>query len=151
MRRLAGVGLLLLGLLTGRAARAQSQPAPPELPVVTVNGPTIIAFWLVPASDSVLIADPDLAAALDDQQYYWAETRPQLALTGITALDQPGRRFLVREPGRAWVFAAEPDSSAVGYLLVQPGIAPRVLHRVWLPHDLLAMAREFFRATGPRH
>jgi hypothetical protein len=88
-------------------------------------------------ADSVLAADPDLAGALDDQQYYWAETRPELTRAGIAPLDQPGRRFLVREPGREWAFEAAPDSSPIGY-------APRVLYRLWLPHDLLTTAREFF-------
>ena len=116
-----------LSLAVHSAVGAQHDEPSAETPEVVVTGPTVIAFWLVPASDAALEAHPDLASALDDQQYLWAETRPQLEAAGIAALDQPGRRFVVREPRRRWVFAAASDSAATGYLLAEPGQEPRVL------------------------
>jgi hypothetical protein len=132
-----------VALLPGLAA-AQQQGDASALPVVTITGPTVIAFWEVPSSDSVLIADTLLAMALDDQQYYWAGTRGKLVALGIAALDQPGRRFRIRDARAERVFAAPPDSAVVGYLLVAPGGESRVVYRVQYPDDLVAAARAFF-------
>ncbi|HEU4699544.1 MAG TPA: alpha/beta hydrolase-fold protein [Gemmatimonadales bacterium] len=115
-----------------------------------MTGPTVIAFWTVPASDTALAADPDLASALDEQQYYWAESRTALAAAGFTPAEQPGRRFRVREPGRTWRFAAAADSAAIGYLLVRPGQPACVLYRLRHPDELLAAARAFFGAAAGR-
>lgn len=140
--------VLCLGVGIGEAAEAQhGPPAPAEISEVVVAGPTVIAFWLVPASDSVLDADPGLASALDDHQYYWAETRPRLEAAGIAVLDQPGRRFLVREPCRQWAFVADPDSAATGFLLTEPGHAPRILYGRHFPDEVLAAARAQFRSA----
>jgi hypothetical protein len=135
MRVLSIASLALAAALAPSAARAQ------DLPEVVVAGPAVIAFWRVPASDSVLEADPDLAAALDEQQYWWAESRPLLDSAGVEAVDRPGRRFRVREPGRSWEFAADPDSAEIGYLVVQPGRRARALYGRRFPDELLAEAR----------
>ncbi len=142
-------GTVLVSILLIGGAAAQ---LPAQAPVQRVTRVSVIAFWPVPASDSVLEADPDLASALDDQQYYWANTRPLLKANGIAALDQPGRIFIVQEPQRRWRFAAAEDSAAVGYLLVAPGRAPRVLYGRQFPDELLAAARGFARnAAVPAH
>ena len=117
------------------------------LPVVTVTGPTVVAFWEVPSSNSTLIDDPDLASALDEQQYYWAQSRSQLVALGIAARDQPGRHFLVRSGGEEHVFEAPFGSAAVGYLLVDPGRPPVAVYRLQYPDALREIARAFF-ATG---
>jgi metallo-beta-lactamase class B len=121
----------------------------PTLPEVTISGPTVIAFWEVPPSDSVLVADPMLASALDQQQYYWAGTRDGLTDLGVMALDQPGRHFRVRDEVRDQLFVAPPDSAVVGYLLVAPGRAFRAIYRVQQPEDLLAAVRSFFGLRDP--
>jgi ketosteroid isomerase-like protein len=72
-----------------RPARSVQQDDTSALPAVTITGPTLIAFWELPSSDSVLIADPNLASALDEQQYFWAETRGRLTELGVTTLSQP--------------------------------------------------------------
>lgn len=139
VRFLAAV-LLVIGVAAATAG-AQERATPDPLPVLDVVGPSVIAFWLVPASDSVLDADPGLASALDDQQYYWAGSRAPLEAAGIAALDQPGRTFRLREPGRSWLFAADPDSSEIGYLVVRPGYRPRVLYGRRFADELLAAVR----------
>lgn len=115
---------------------------------VLIAGPSVVAFWRVPASDSVLEAEPDLASALDDQQYYWSETRPLLEAAGVAALDQPGRTFMVAEPKRRWRFTAHADSAETGFLLVAPGRAPRVIYGRQFPDDMLAAARDFFSTAA---
>jgi hypothetical protein len=150
MRRQMFMTLGLCLALHGAVEAQHDQPLSAEIPEVVVTGPTVIAFWLVPASDAVLEADPGLASALDDQQYLWAETRPQLEAAGIVALDQPGRRFMVREPRRRWVFAANPDSAATGYVLAEPGQEPRVLYGRHFPDEVLAATREVFRTDATR-
>ncbi|MHB1222653.1 MAG: hypothetical protein ACYC2G_01195 [Gemmatimonadaceae bacterium] len=144
--------VLLPGLAFGvgaATAGAQERAAPDPPPIVSVTGPSVIAFWQVPASDSVLDADPGLASALDDQQYYWAGSRAPLEAAGIAALDQPGRTFRLREPGRSWLFAADPDSSEIGYLVVRPGYRPRVLYRRHFVDELLAAMRGLVPAPEP--
>ena len=39
-----------------------------SVPTVTINGPSVIAFWMTPTSNDTLAADPDLASALDEHQ-----------------------------------------------------------------------------------
>jgi hypothetical protein len=149
--RTALVIALLLTWGTAPGLPAQAGPDTASLvPVQRVTRLSVIAFWRVPASDSVLEANPDLASALDDQQYYWANTRPLLQANGISALDQPGRVFIVQEPRRRWRFAAAADSAAVGYLLVAPGRTPRVLYGRQFPDELLAAARAFARTAPVR-
>jgi hypothetical protein len=143
MRTLITAALLLSA---GAAAPLSGQAVPADsssMPVQRVTKLSVIAFWRVPASDSVLEADPDLAGALDDQQYDWANTRPLLQARGIAALDQPGRVFIVQEPRRRWRFAAASDSSAVGFLIIAPGRSPRVLYGRHFPNEILAAARAF--------
>lgn len=145
---LASLGMLFLcaGALPGSAGAQQVDPA--TLPVVEITGPSVIAFWRVPESDSVLVSEPLLAMALDDHQYYWAGTRDLLAELGVAALDQPGRSFRVRDGGGERVFIAEPDSAAVGYLLVGPGTDFFALYRVQYPEELVVAARSFFGIGG---
>lgn len=147
LRTAALIGVI--GGICASGAFAQSRPADVPTPVVRVSGPSVIAFWRVPASDSVLEADPGLASALDDQQYYWSETRPLLEARRIAALDQPGVSFVVREPRRRWRFTAAPDSADIGYILVTPGRTPRVLYGRRFPDEILAAARAYFRRRLP--
>ena len=35
---------------------------------MTINRPSVIAFWMTPTSNDTLAADPDLASALDEHQ-----------------------------------------------------------------------------------
>ncbi len=149
MRALAAIRRgILFGCCIAPALTAQAGRRGSATPVQRVARLSVIAFWRVPASDSVLEADPDLASALDDQQYYWANTRPLLEANGISALDQPGRVFMVQEPRRRWRFAAAADSGATGYLIVAPGRAPRVLYGRQFPDELLAAARAYGGKTA---
>ena len=149
--RIVLVSALLVACTAATALTAQAGPdSSARLPVQRVTRLSVIAFWQVPASDSVLEADPDLASALDDQQYYWANTRPLLEADGISALGQPGRVFVVEEPGRRWRFAAPKDSAAVGFLLVAPGRVPQALYGRQFPDELLAAARSFARTAAVR-
>ena len=148
MRRhsLGWIPLGIVMLADSLAAQGVEQSA---LPVIAISRPTVIAFWKVPVSDSELVADPDLASALDQQQYYWAETRERLTRLGIAALDQPGRRFRMRDHEGERVFISPPDSAVVGYLLVAPGEAYRVVYRLHYPDDLIALATKFFGLPPP--
>src|SRR5690606_28589597 len=141
----AGLVQVMFAALAAGAATAQDTvPLPPEPPVVTVTGPSVIAFWTVPASDSVLEADPGLASALDDHQYWWSHAREQLEAQGLAALDQAGLQFEVQEPARRWSFAADPDSAAVGFLFIAPGGIPHVEYGRRFPDEVLAVVRQRF-------
>jgi hypothetical protein len=121
---------------------AQQQDAS-MLPVVTIDGPTVILFWTNPDS----VSDPDarqgLYSALDQQQTTMADTRDALNAMGVSDLNQAGRQFRVHDGTRERVFTAPPDSLVVGYLLAAPGRDHRALYRVQFTDALLDAVRSF--------
>ena len=120
-----------------------------SVPTVTIDGPSVIAFWITPTSNDTLAADPDLASALDEHQYYWAETRERLVALGVSALGQPGRRFRVVDAEGPRTFEAPLEEAPVGYLLVEPGGGMRPIYRMRYPDQLLDIVREHFGLDGP--
>ncbi len=138
-------GSPLLGLFCLMVSAGCSSPGEEtsEIPVVTIGGPTVIAFWRQPESDSELASDPAFATALDDIQYYGVESRQRLAELDITYLNQPGVRFLLRSSYGERLFAAAPDSSDVGYVMVTPQLDYEILYRVRYPDGLLREAAGF--------
>lgn len=124
------------------------QPDRSSLPVVTIDGPTVIMFSTNPES----VSDPDarmgLYSALDQQQTMMADTREALTGLGFIDVTQPGRRFLIRDGTRETVFTASPDSSVVGYVLAAPGHEHRTLYRVHFPDALLEAVRAYLAAGG---
>ena len=120
-----------------------------SVPTVTINRPSVIAFWMTPTSNDTLAADPDLASALDEHQYYWAETRERLAALGVSALGQPGRRFYVVDADGRRMFEASAEEAPVGYLLVKPRGTMRPIYRMRYPDQLLDIVREHFGLDGP--
>ncbi len=135
--------LLLVALPLAQATDEAS------LPTVPISGPTVVAFWLAPTSNDALAADPDLASALDEHQYFWAETRERLLALGVSALGQPGRRFRVADAEDIHLFEAPTDGAPVGYLLVEPGGTMRPIYRMRYPDHLLDIVREHFGLDGP--
>ena len=113
------------------------------LPVVTIDGPTVILFWTSPDSVSDPEALEGLYSALDQQQTTMADTREALNALGVIDLSQPGRQFRIRDGTREEVFTASPDSSVVGYLLAAPGRDYRALYRVQFTDALLDAVRSF--------
>ena len=126
------------------------QPDVSTLPVVTIDGPTLILFWTIPDS----VPDPDaraaLYSALDQQQTTMADTREALNALGMIDVNQPGRRFRLRDRIGDKVFNASPDSAVVGYLLAAPGRDYRALYRVQFTDALLDAARTFLAADTSR-
>lgn len=125
-------------------AHAQRPPADSTAPLVTITGPTVIAFWRVPSSDAELDADPVLAMGLDNQQYFWAAARDSLESLGIRALDQPGRSFRIDDGVSERTFQADDDSSAVGYVFVAPGSPMHVHYRILSADQVTRIARTTF-------
>lgn len=120
-----------------------------ELPVLTIDGPTLVLFWTIPDS----VTDPDalasLYAALDQQQTGMADAREALIGLGLAELQQPGRRFLLRGDGLNERFVAPADSAVVGYLFAAPNREVRVLYRVQFQDQLLAAAQAFVEGRPP--
>lgn len=136
--------LILMVLALPERALAQQTDAS-ALPVVTIEGPTVILFWISPDSVSDPEARMGLYSALDQQQTMMADTREALDALGMIDVNQPGRRFRVRDGTYEKVFAASPDSAIVGYLLAAPGRDFRVLYRVQFTEALLEAARAFLQ------
>ena len=135
------VAALMVSLLPAPTAGQELDTT--ALPVVAIDRPTVIIFYLDPDS----VSDPDakmgLYSALDQQQTHMADTRSALNELGMYDVTQPGRRFILRDGTRDTRFEASPDSSVVGYVLVAPGREHRVVYRVQFYDSLLAEVREY--------
>ncbi len=148
MYRSVTVVLVVMTTLGGPLPVRGQTPEAAALPVVTIDGPTVILF----STDPDEVSDPDarmgLYSALDQQQTMMADSRESLNALGMVDLTQPGRAFVVRDADGDRVFTASPDSSVVGYLLVAPGREFQVLYRVQFPDMLIPAARAYLEA-GP--
>ena len=67
-------------------------------------------------------------------------------------MDQPGRRFRVRDGETERLFCAAPNGAVIGYLLVEPGRPFEAIYRLAYPDELVEAAQSFFGAltAGPR-
>ena len=109
---------------------------------VTVSGPTVIAYFIVPpgAVDTM----PNLAVEADDWNYAMAMLRDSLEAGGVAlALAVDGVVRIDSAESRDVVLALGPALTA-GYIFVRPG-EPPCLRRGGLDQpDLLVLARRFF-------
>lgn len=156
--RLAVPVALVAALAAASAPRAATAPLvrhparADSVPVVEVRGPTVVAFWPAPPSNAVLEEDEDLATALDDLMYYWAESRPQLRTAGIAPAEAPlpwdERRLVLAIDGRRVEVRPHADSADIGYVLARPGRAPYVLYGVTTPEELVDSARRVLEVAA---
>ena len=59
-------------------------------------------------------------------------------------MDQPGRRFRVRDGETERLFCAAPNGAVIGYLLVEPGRPFEAIYRLAYPDELVEAAQSFF-------
>ena len=111
--------------------------------VVELTGPMVVAFFV--ATQAELDADPDAATAADDWQSYLPDIRDRLAARGVRLVTWTSDTLRVRERGAAGgerrLALAD---SGVGYVLLRPGAAPRILRGVDTGDGVLAEGAEYF-------
>lgn len=114
-----------------------------ESGVVRVTGPLVVAFFVAAQAD--LDADPDAATAADDWQFYLPRIRDTLVARGVAFGSWTGGTLRVREAGRG---GAERvlvlADSGVGYVLLRPGVAPRILRGVDTGERVFAESANYF-------
>jgi hypothetical protein len=117
----------------------QSLGAAPK--VVTVSGPTVIAFF-PPMTQAELAKDPDSAESLADFRDYVARARPRLHDAQIDFDVIYASSFAVKSGSKIKSFHPKKD---VGYYFVEPGRPPRIEYGVMTDWDILNVSREYFR------
>jgi hypothetical protein len=113
-------------------------------PVVTIHGPTIVAFF-PPVTQADLTNDPDTNEALADFQLYASQLRKALHEKGIDVQEIYAQSFRVQRGTRTTTF--RPGKVKVGYYFVAPDKEPHVEYGVMTDTDLLQVARDYFALT----
>ncbi len=111
--------------------------------VITVQGPTIVAFFK-PVTDSQLESDQDTNEALSDFQLYAAQARPRLKKASIDFHEVYANSFRLRVGNSTTTFR---PTVHVGYYLIQPGRKPHIEYGVMTDSDLLDLAANYFSAA----
>lgn len=107
-----------------------------------VTGPTVIVFWLAGADS--LSAD-DQAQALDDLNNTTESVAPTLRRNKITLLPTNAETIYVALPNRQRrVIVLSGIDFPFGYVLVEPGLAERILAGVYADGELLDEVETYF-------
>jgi hypothetical protein len=116
----------------------------PDSAWVSVDGPTLVAFYPATPTDS---ASKELATALDDLSFHMSEAFDSLTAAGYAVQYRTGDTLWLRVgTGRAR-FIRAPAPAAVGYLFANASGAQAAVYGVRTSSDLIDFAREF-AATG---
>jgi len=134
MMILACVGVVAAGVSSSAQSVEHEQ-------LVTVNGPTIVAFF-PPVSQRELQDNPDTNEVLSDFQLYTGQASEPLRKAGITFEQLYTRSFRVKVEKSVSRFV--PAQPGIGYYLVAPGKKPRVVYGVTTDADLVSQANEYF-------
>jgi hypothetical protein len=140
LRRLAPVLLALAAATAPRPVRAQ---VPEDTLRVPVAGPTVVAFF-PPVTQAEVDADDELAAVLDDFTWHLSSAARALREAGVAVHVRFAAAVRLRDAGTEREFVPGGEMRGVGYLLVLPGRAPRMLRGVMTDIDLLSAAADYF-------
>lgn len=107
-----------------------------------VTGPTVVVFWL--ASADTFPAD-DQAEALDELNFATERIAPTLARHQITLVPTNSDSVFVALPNRQRrLIVLSGVDYPFGYLLIEPGIAERILAGVYDEQELLDEIQAYF-------
>jgi hypothetical protein len=109
--------------------------------VVTVSGPTVIAFF-PPVTEKDLSQAPDTNESLSDFQFYVQRVRGELHDAGIDFQEIYASSFSLRFGAKTKRF--HPRKTQVGYYFVAPGKSPHVEYGVMTDADILQAAKKYF-------
>jgi hypothetical protein len=140
------IGSILLLFVAVLAGPVKAQNAAKPVPVFTVHGPTVVAFF-TPVTEKELESDPDTNEALSDFQFYNGAVRGPFQEAGIEFRETDALSFKVRIGKRVQTFPSA--KIGVGYYLVAPGKKPHIVSGVMTDTDLLDLARKYFGRTIP--
>jgi hypothetical protein len=129
----------------GCAKAVVEKTAGPDIPAVTVDGPTLIAFF-PPVSQGEVDAAGDLAEALSDFQFHLERARGRLEAAGIKVHELYTRQVDIREGSESVIFdpMAEAQGEEIGYYLALPGRPPMISFGVGTDSDILTEAAVYF-------
>jgi hypothetical protein len=123
-----------------------AQP-PVRIPVVNVEGATIVAFF--PNAAKIGSEDADGNEALSDFEFYAERLKKPLSKLGIQFSVQYGRSFRIHMGSNTTVFTPKADSP--GYYLIALGRKPHIEYGVLTDSDLLPIAKQYFGTSRRSH
>jgi hypothetical protein len=148
IRRHLAIGWCLLGGSVRLAAQAPTAPRD----TVSLDRPTLLAFFIV--NPAVIDSDPsgDLAVTADDFAYHLGSAIPTLDSMGVAVKETLDSVVILRDS--AAIMRRFPvrgsDSLVVGYWLLGTGRTPKYLEGgVKTDLDLVQAAAEFFQLALP--
>jgi hypothetical protein len=109
-------------------------------PVISVEGPTIVAFF--PVTDSEL-KDAETNEALSDFQHNASQVEKPLQKRGIKLFQSYAASFHLKFKTNVRVFT--PEKGQCGYYFITPGQKPHVEYGVMTDEDLLQEAKKYLK------
>lgn len=142
MRRIG----FILGIVALLAGPVSAQKSAKPIPVFTIHGPTIVAFYPHFSQEKIDKGEGD-AAVMDDFGHYAAESNKRLRDAGIDFRAEEARSFKVRVGTKVYFFPG--GKIDIGYYFIAPGKKPQVEYGVMTDTDLLEVARKYFDKPIP--
>lgn len=112
----------------------------PDSAWVSVDGPTLVAFYPATPKDST---PPDIATALDDLTQQLGQAFDSLTTAGYAVQYRTGDTLWLRVGAGRARFIRSPEQSAIGYLFANASGAQAAVYGVRTSTELLTIAREF--------
>ncbi|QWV92374.1 hypothetical protein KP004_14315 [Geomonas oryzisoli] len=112
-----------------------------KMPVITVSGPTLIAFF-APVTQEEVEKSGDTSEVLNDFQWHLREVKQKLQKAGISVHEIYVRKFAVVTDNKRKVF--KPGKIDVGYYFVKPGKVPKVEYGVMSNVDIVDASGVYF-------
>lgn len=112
-----------------------------KTPVITVSGPTLIAFF-APVTQEEIDKNDETSEVLSDFQWHLREVKQKLQKAGISVHELYALKFEVVTGNKKKVF--KPGKIDVGYYFVKPGKSPKVEYGVMSNIDIVDTAGEYF-------
>jgi hypothetical protein len=135
--------IAVLLVLSPPAFQDHSSAPVAKAPVVTVKGPTIVAFFPVTQSELDNDKDGQLSEAYDDFQYYAGSMGKELEKKGIAFdfITEPSFQLVIGKT----VTTFRPKKGDCGFYLIAPGKEPLIEHGVMTKVELVQLADRYFK------
>ncbi len=131
-------GMIAMTFLLATCSALKAQHVP-QGPAISIQGPTVIAFY--PPVSKGDEANADANEALSDFQFYAGRIKEPLHKLGIDVQELYVHSFCIRVDHPIVAFLPKSD---VGYYFIAPGRKPHIEYGVMTDADLIPVAKRYF-------